>query len=45
MYTFKYTFSPMMITTQKLTSLAFSFNDGFHPEECLSTNQKSQMIT
>ena len=35
----------MMITTQKLTSLAFSFNDGSHPEESLSISQKSQMIT
>jgi hypothetical protein len=35
---------PMMITTQKLISFGFSYNDGSLPVESLTINQKSQMI-
>lgn len=35
---------PLMISTQKLTSLAFAFYDGKRREEDLSSDQKSQAI-
>ncbi len=35
---------PMMISTQKLTSLAFSYYDGSKSIECLSADQRSQVI-
>jgi hypothetical protein len=33
-----------MISTQKLTSLAFAYYDGMRPEEKLNEDQKSQVI-
>lgn len=33
-----------MIITQKLTLLAFSFYDGFQPEDKLNADQKSHAI-
>jgi hypothetical protein len=36
--------TPMMITTQKLTSLALSYYDGFKSLDCLNADQKSQII-
>jgi lysophospholipid acyltransferase 1/2 len=35
---------PLMILTQKLTSLAFAFHDGMKPDEQLSPDQRSQAI-
>jgi len=35
---------PIMILTQKLTSLAFAFHDGMKPDEKLSPDQRSQAI-
>ena len=35
---------PLMISTQKLTALAFAFHDGSKREEDLSEDQKSQAI-
>ena len=34
----------MMISTQKLTSLAFAYYDGLKPAEQLSEDQKTQVI-
>jgi lysophospholipid acyltransferase 1/2 len=36
--------SPMMIFTQKLTSLAFAYHDGMKPDKQLSPDQLSQAI-
>jgi len=36
--------SPMMVITQKLSLLAFSFNDGTKPAENLSKLQKTFVI-
>jgi lysophospholipid acyltransferase 1/2 len=36
--------SPMMITTQKLTSLVFSYRDGMRNEDSLTKEQKKQAI-
>ena len=36
--------SPMMIFTQKLTSLAFAYHDGMKSDEDLSPDQRSQAI-
>ena len=36
--------SPMMVITQKLSLLAFSFNDGTKPTENLSKLQKTFVI-
>ena len=35
---------PMMIFTQKFTSLAFAYHDGMKPDEQLSSDQRSQAI-
>jgi len=35
---------PMMIFTQKLTSLAFAYHDGMKPDNQLSPDQLSQAI-
>ncbi len=34
----------MMVLTQKLTLLAFSYYDGMRPEEKLNPDQKTQSI-
>ncbi len=34
----------VMVSTQKLTSLAFAYYDGMRPEEKLNDDQKTQVI-